>query len=204
MAASWRPEAASAPSARDARAQQILEALVVDRELHRVDHELLVRLAVDAEQADRRGDGGLPHARRGLLQGLQRFERALVAQLAHRQDGVFLQRPVALRDFGDRRERVGRVIVAERFDDRAAIEVLAAQDERGQRGLDRGIVAVGGQRAGQRRTDELPVLLVELLEQARRHPALGVVLEVGVGDGAQPIVRLVERGGHDFPRPRDR
>ena len=46
--AAWRrrpavPDAASVPSARDGGAEEILEALVGDREAHRVDDELLVR-----------------------------------------------------------------------------------------------------------------------------------------------------------------
>ena len=50
------------------------------------------------------GDGRLARARRGPLQALQHLERALVAELAEREDGVLLQRAVELGDLDDRRE----------------------------------------------------------------------------------------------------
>ena len=65
-----------------------------------------------------------------------------------------------------------------------------------------GSVAVRGQRAGQGRPDELRFFLGERLQQPRRHARLGVVLEIRVGDGAQTIVRIVERRAHHVARSR--
>ena len=158
-------------------------------------------VAVDAEQADRGGDGGLRvRAARSAAAPASDLERALVAELPEREHRVVLQRAIELRDLGDRREGIGRAVVAERVDHGAAIEILAAHHERRQRLLHLRLVAVGGERAGQRRADELAVFLVERLQQPRRHAAFAVVLEVGVGDGAQPIVRIVERGAHHLTR----
>ena len=77
--------------------------VVLVGELQRLDQIVLVRLAVDAEQADRRGDRRLRRSRRRPLQRGQRLERALVADLAQRQHRIVLQRPVELGDRGDRR-----------------------------------------------------------------------------------------------------
>ena len=94
-----------------------------------------------------------------------------------------------------RRKRVRRLVVAERLDHGAAEEVLPLHHQRRQRLL-RGADRRRRRRArasapgGRTRTSSF----VERVEQARRHAALRVVLEVGVGDGAQPVVRLVERG----------
>ena len=65
-----------------------------------------------------------------------------------------------------------------------------------------GIVADGGQRADERRADELAVLLLRArpgtAESARDRDAL----EIPVGDLAQPIVRRAERLEHLIGRAR--
>ena len=96
-----------------------------------------------------------------------------------------------MRDGGDRVERVVRLVVAERLDDRAAEEVLAAADvanERLPHASDRR--RCGGERA-RRATgrDEFGLLLVERGKQLRHQRRIGIVLEEAVGDGPQPIVR---------------
>ena len=58
------------------------------------------------------------------------------------------------------------------------------------------IGAVGGQRAGHRRADEFGALLRDGCQKRREQRLVRVVLEIGVGDGAQAIVLLIERGAH--------
>ncbi len=106
------------------------------------------------------------------------------------------------RDRHDGRQRVRGAIVAERLDDSAAIDVLTAQHEAGQRLLDRRLVAVRRERARQRGPDEFAVFFVERFQQAGRNIALRIVLEIGIRHRAQAIVGLVERGAHHVPRAR--
>ena len=94
------PGDAERAEARRGAAQQLLEADVLVRELQGLDQIALVRLAVDAEQADRRGDRRLRRLRRGALQPGQRLERPLVADLAERHRRIVEQRAVELGDAG--------------------------------------------------------------------------------------------------------
>ena len=75
--------------------------------------------------------------------------------LPTREHGVSLERAVQLGDFGNRRQRVGCLVVAERFDDAAAKEVLPFHDEAVEHVTHSGIAAVGRERTHQRRPDEL-------------------------------------------------
>ena len=132
----------------------------------------LMRRAVDAEQADRRGDRRLRRraARSAAAPPASRSD-ALVADLPQRKHRIVLQRAIELGDLGERRERVGALVVAERLDHRAAEEVLPLHDQRrsaSSRGLR--IVAVGGERARQRRPDELGLLASRAPRAARQRP----------------------------------
>jgi hypothetical protein len=92
-----------------------------------------VRLTVDAEEADRGRNRRLGLARRGALEGGERIDRALVADLPQRQGRIVLQRAIELRDGGQRVKGPQRLVVAERFNDGAAENILAARDLANQR-----------------------------------------------------------------------
>ena len=79
-----------------------------------------MRVAVDAEKADRRGNRRLVLARRAPLHFRQQGQLRLVANLPDRQHRIVLQRSIETGDFRDGRERVDRLLVAERFDHDAA------------------------------------------------------------------------------------
>src|SRR5205823_5359470 len=146
---------------------QVLEPEVRRREARRVDHEFLVRFAINPEQTDRCGYRRLSRTRGGFLKRLENLERALVADRAHCEDGILLQRTVLLRDLHNGSESIAAVIVPERLDHSAAVYVLPAEHKAGERLLDRGIVAVCRERAGESRPDEFALFLVERLQQPR-------------------------------------
>ena len=82
-------------------------------------------------------------------------------------------------------------------------KVLAAPDLAQQRlAHARIVVAVRGERAHERRPDELALLLVERGQELRHHRGIGIVLEEAVRDRAQPIVRAGQRLAHRVLRPR--
>src|SRR5439155_24290791 len=76
--------------------QQFLESDVLVRELQRLDQVILVRVAVDAQEADRAGDGRLRAPRGRALQARQDLDRALVPDLAERDRRIHLQRAIEL------------------------------------------------------------------------------------------------------------
>ena len=166
-------------------AQQLLEAGVLVGELQRLDQVALVRLAVDAEQADGRGDRRLrlraaPSAAAPPASRARACRRSSRAPAPHRPaaDRRAWRRAV------ERVERVLRLVVAERFDDRAAEKVLAAADL-AQRApaLHASVVADAPRARGRApagRTRPAPC-------RARRASAatiarIGIVLEEAVGD----------------------
>ena len=118
-------------------AKQILEAGVLVRELQRFHQIVFVAGAVDVEEADGGRDRRLRLPRRRALDGRQRLERALVADLPQRERGIVLQRAIELGDGRQRVEGVLRLVVAERLDHGAAEEVLAAADVAHERLLTR-------------------------------------------------------------------
>jgi len=141
------------------------------------------------------------------LDGGERFERALVANLPERQRRVVLKRAVELSDARNRVERERRLVVAERLDDAAAKEVLAARHVTDQ------CLACGGdfhalarrgrsERATDRRTDELALFGVERFDELRDQRAIRVVFEEAVRDGAEPIVGTRQRFAHRVLRAR--
>ena len=156
-----------------------------------------MRLAVHAEQANRRGNGRLRLARRGSLQTRENRQRRLVADLAERDRGIDLKRPISLGDLGDRPHGIGRLVVAERLDQRAAEVGLPLHDLPGHRLFDLRVSAVGRQRAGQGRPHELGRLGHQRGKQLGHDGRVGIVLEITVSDRAQAIVLLRQRGAHD-------
>ena len=98
----------------------------------------------------------------------ERAERALVADLAERRRRIVLQRTVELGDLGQPRNRRGDLVVADRFDHGAAEEIDAARRVANQHLGDLGILRHRGERANQRRADELAFFLVERGQHPRR------------------------------------
>src|SRR5262249_62323430 len=126
---------------------QFLITLVLVGELQGLDQIADVLVAVHAEQADAGGDRRLGRLGCRTLQCGQRLERALVAELPERQRRIILQRTLELGDAVDRVERELRLVIAERFDDGAAEEVLAARDLWDEGLSDARILGERGQRA---------------------------------------------------------
>ena len=93
-------------------------------------------------------------------------------------------------------------MVAERFDHDAAEEGLPLHDQAFHRLADFRIVGVRGERAGQRRPDELRRFDFEGLEEPRDDRLVRVALEVGVGDGAHAVVLVGHRRDHHVARAR--
>ena len=137
-----------------------------------------------------------------LLQHRERLERPLVSDLPERQRRIVLQRTVELRDGDERVVRVERLVIAKRFDDRAAEEVLSATDVSQQRLTHARIVALRRQRAHQRRAHELALLLVEGRHEIGNHRAIGMVFEEAVRDRAETIVGAGARLAHRVLRAR--
>ena len=93
-----------------------------------------MRLAVDAEQTDRRRDERLRRlAARCAAAPASVSSARLSPILPERERRIVLQRAVELGDRDQRVERVRRLVVAERLDDGAAEEVFAAADLAHQR-----------------------------------------------------------------------
>ena len=141
--------------------------------------------------------------RRRPLQRGERVERSLVADLADRQDGIILQRPIQLRDLRQRRQRVRGLVVAERLDDGAAEEVLPLHHQAVQR-VAHALASVpyaasARVSAGRTNSDSSRGSASSSRGSDLR---VGVVLEVCVGDGAQAIVGRGERLRHHVARPR--
>src|SRR5712692_9847835 len=171
-------------------------------EPQRVDQVLFVRVAVDAEQADRGGNCRLDLTRRRPLEPGQRLERTLISYPAKRQRRIVLKRTV---EFGDGRqsvERVLRFVIAEGLDDGAPEEILATADLTLERLADTRIVALGGERADERRPHKLALLLVERSQEVRNHRTIRMVFEKPVRDRAETIVGALERFAHEILRPR--
>ena len=97
-AASSRPATASAASAAPSARSSSWNPIVAIANFSVFAEVTLVRLAVHAEQADRRGDRRLRLARRVRCSAASVAERRLVADLADREDGIVLQRTVELGD----------------------------------------------------------------------------------------------------------
>ena len=161
--------------------------------------------AVDAEQADGSRDGRLRRPWRSSLKTGQRFERPLVAHLAKRQRRIVLQRAVQLRHDNQRVDGIPCLVVAERLDYCATEEVFSPFDVANEGLLDAGRVSSragiaknpndGSQRPHERRSHEFAFFRFERGEESGRHGPVGIVLEVAVGDGAQPVIRA----GQGFP-----
>src|SRR5262249_58567904 len=155
-------------------AQQFLKAFVFLGELQRIDEIADVRLAVDAEKANRGRYRRLRLPRRGPLNRRERFERALVADLSERERRIILQRALELCNGGHRVDGVLRLVVAQRFDDGAPKEVLAA----GHFALGRlpyaRVVAERGERSNQRRPYELRRLLLERGDELGHQRFVGI------------------------------
>ena len=79
-----------------------------------------------------------------------------VAEAAHRGDGVILQRTVLLGDGHDVCQRKPSLILAQRFNDGAAEEVVPPQHQRRQHGLRPRVLRLRRQRARQRRAARTP------------------------------------------------
>ena len=92
------------------------------------------------------------------------------------------------------------LVLAERLDDGAAEQILAAVGLADERFLNRRISPVCGQGPDERRADELRHLLVEFGEQPRSHRRLRVGFEPGIGDVAKAIVAIVDHRQHDGSR----
>ena len=114
-----------------------------------------------------------------------------VADLAERDDRVVLQRTVELGDLADRSgARIARV-VAERLDDRAAEQILAARDQRQQRRrarADRRRRPRARASAPDARTRSCSRSSAD--EQRRQHGGIRMMLEPPVRDDAQAIVAV--------------
>ena len=104
---------------------------------------------------------------------------------------------------GERVERVARLVVAERLDDRAAEEILAAADlaqQRLPRRADRRRCAASARTSAGRTNSACS--LSSAASSVGDHRRVGIVLEEAVGDGAQPIVRARQRLAHRVLRAR--
>src|SRR5206468_4561560 len=133
-------------------AQQLLKPEVLVGKLQRLAEKVLVRLTIDAEQTDGCGNRRLELARGAALQLRERLQRPFVADFSQRQRGIVLQRSVEPGDGHERVEGVRRLVVTQRFDDRAAEKILAAADFFQQRGARRrALVAWRGRRSGGKR-----------------------------------------------------
>src|SRR5262249_10601254 len=140
--------------------QQILIARILVGVGQRLAQKLLVRAAVDAEQADGRRDRRLAGGGRGFLQFGERRQPATVADLADRDRRILLQRAIELRHGVDRAERVARFVVTQCFDGGAPKEILSARYFLDERLLNARIRPERGERAHELGPHEFGGLLV--------------------------------------------
>ena len=198
-AASAWPATPSAPSPAAAPRSSSWKSGVLVRELQRVDQIALVRLAVDAEQADRRGDRRLRRSRRGALQR-RPASRARACRRSSRAPAP--HRPAAghraWRPRSARRTRTAPCSRRALRSPRCGRNLRRAATSRSSACRTRGSSRAGAPasaRTSAGRTNSACSLSSAAM-RLRDHRAIGIVLEEAVGDRAQPIVRAGERLAH--------
>ena len=160
-----------------------------------------MRRTVDAHQANRRGNCRLCLFGRRALQIGKRGKRGLVANLPQRRYRIVLQWTFEFGDLDQLAHRGRDLVVAQRFDHRAA-KVIEAAARIANQGVGDGFVfrRHRGQGANQGRANEFTFFLVQRRQQLRIQRRLGMLLEISVRDFAQAIVGRGHRLDHRVHR----